>query len=496
MAQFIGLDIGTQSIKALIWDADRRAVVGRGSAPMQLSTPRPGAAEQDPADWVDGMESALDEALDAPEVRRDTITAIAVSGQQHGFVALDKEDKVIRPAKLWCDTETAAEAAQLSRQLGRPIPAGFTASKVLWLAKHEPRSYAQLHCTLLPHDFINLHLAGERAMECGDASGTGWFDCSTRTFDEQAMITIRPGFAETVPPLAPFDEPIGTLRTEVAARFGLEQGKVLVAPGSGDNMMSAIGAGAVRGGGPMVVSLGTSGTLFARSEHAVLDPSGIIAPFCDALGAWLPLVCTMNCTTAAEEVKNLVGDTHRALTEAASRSPAGSHGITFLPYLAGERAPNWPHATGTVLGLTPGTLNAGTLYRAALEGATFALRRGLDALQAHGIETNELRAVGGGSKNPLWRKILAETFGVPVRVPAEVESAALGAAIQAMAVASKGDILSAVRDLEVPMESQVAEPSSCRAAYAEAFERFREHGDMLFSEQRYEQHAPRRANTT
>jgi xylulokinase len=245
-------------------------------------------------------------------------------------------------------------------------------------------------------------------------------------------------------------------------------------------MMSALGAGAVDHGS-LVVSLGTSGTLFGPSDRPVVDPAGLIAPFCDATGRWLPLLCTMNCTVVTEEVRACFGMPHDRLTELAADEPIGAGGVTFLPYLQGERAPDWPHARGVVHGLEPGSMRPGALYRAALEGATLALAHGAKRLAALGLAARELRVVGGGSRNPLWRRILADAFGAPLRFPAEPESAALGAALQAAAVAS-GTAASAFLRAHPPLMSpETVEPIDANVrAYRDVAARFDALGVRLF----------------
>jgi len=474
----LGIDVGTQGTKALVYDAESGAVVGRGSRSYGLIEGlAPGACEQDPGTWVDAVRESVSEALGGLEAA--AVEGIGVSGQQHGFVALDDADQVIRPAKLWCDTETAPEAEELSQTTGVPTPAGFTASKILWLKRHEPESFSKLARVLLPHDYVNFVLTGEAAMECGDASGTGFFDPVSRAFDEARMRAIDEGLAGWLPGLISPNEAVGGLREEWATKWGLRPG-IPIAPGSGDNMMSAMGAGAVRPG-VLVMSLGTSGTLFAQAEHAVVDPAGEVAPFCDATGHWLPLLCTLNCTTVTEEVRACAGLDHAELTAMAESVPPGCEGVSFLPFLAGERTPDWPHASGALLGLREGSLRPARLYRAAMEGATFALAVGLDRLRQLGVEADELRLVGGGSKNPLWRQVVADVTGLSVRIPAEAESAALGGALQSLALADDRPLVEALRTVHVPLEPETIEPcEETRGVYEEALSRHLERAAGLF----------------
>ena len=245
-------------------------------------------------------------------------------------------------------------------------------------------------------------------------------------------------------------------------------------------MMSAIGSGAVRPG-VLVMSLGTSGTLFAQAEHAVVDPAGEIAPFCDATGHWMPLLCTLNCTTVTEEVRSGTGLEHQELTALAEEVAPGCDGVSFLPFLAGERTPDWPNASGALLGLRDGSLRPGLLYRAAMEGATFALAAGVDRLRGLGVDADELRLVGGGSKNALWRQVVADVTGLAVRLPLEPESAALGGAVQSLALSSDGSLIGALREVDVPLEPEVIEPvESARGSYEEALARHLDRAESLF----------------
>ena len=425
---FLGFDVGTQSVKALVVDVERGEIVARSSQPVELIDGLgDGHMEQHPQDWIDAVVATGGAVLGEVDVSR--VAAIGVSGQQHGCVVLDDADDVVRPAKLWCDTATAAEAAALGEAVGRPVPTGFTASKLLWLKRHEPENWARVRRVLLPHDYVNFWLTGRAVMERGDASGSGWFDPLARAFDEQAMAAIDASVASMVPELIDADALVGELQASARAALGLPEG-VVVSAGGGDNMMSAIGSGATRDG-VVVVSLGTSGTIFTRTEHAVVDPDGLIAPFCSSDGAWMPLLCVMNLTGVTEEVKALTGMDHAALTAAAAQVAPGCDGLLWLPFLMGERVPDLPNATATMLGMRPGTLRPGHLYRAALEGTSMNLGLGFERLQALGVQVAEVRLTGGAANNSLWRQILADVFGVTVGVLEETESAALGGALQA-----------------------------------------------------------------
>ncbi|MFN3240091.1 MAG: xylulokinase [Planctomycetota bacterium] len=426
---YLGFDVGTQSVKALVVDAERQQVVARRSQALALIDGLgDGHMEQHPRDWIDAVVATGRAVLGDVDASR--IAAIGVSGQQHGCVVLDADDRVVRPAKLWCDTATADEARQLGEALGRAVPTGFTASKLSWLKRHEPDNWRRVRRVLLPHDYVNFWLTGRFVMECGDASGSGWFDPAARAFDARAMSAIDPSLAQMMPELVDAHALVGEVQASAQDALGLPAG-VQVAAGGGDNMMSAIGSGATRDG-VVVVSLGTSGTIFTRTGHAVVDPDGLIAPFCSSDGGWMPLLCVMNLTGVSEEVKALTGMEHDRLTAAAAQVAPGCDGITWLPFLMGERVPDLPNATGTLLGMRPGTLRPGHLYRAALEGTSLNLGLGFERLQALGVQVDEVRLTGGAANNGLWRQILANVFGATVRVLVETESAALGGALQAL----------------------------------------------------------------
>jgi xylulokinase len=431
---FLGLDVGTQGTKGLVVDLDRQSVVARASRSYGLLPGLPsGAAEQWPETWMEAVRAVVRECLGRPGVDAARVQGLGVSGQQHGLVALDADERVIRPAKLWCDTSTWREAEELSARWGRALPVGYTASKILWLARHEPEGFARFCWVLLPHDYVNLRLTGRRTMEAGDASGTGFFDPVRRAFVEAEAAAIDPRLPAMLPGLLAPDEPAGELTRAAAEELGLRPG-VLVSAGGGDNMLSAIGSGVVRAG-RAALSLGTSATIFAYSAEPVIDPAGLIAPFCDSTGAWLPLLCVMNATGVPAEVARAFSGDERTdwerWSEAAAHVPIGSQGLLFLPYLAGERVPALPSASGTLFGLCAGNLRPANLFRAALEGVALNLGWGLARMRALGVAPQSLRVVGGGAANALWCRILADALELVLEPLAEPESAALGAALQA-----------------------------------------------------------------
>ncbi|MDA0668292.1 MAG: xylulokinase [Planctomycetota bacterium] len=476
MAQYLGVDLGTQSVKVVVFDAEQNCIVARGHDGLPSPrNPRPGAAEQDPADWWQAFDHAMQMALKRPGVQADQIRALGVSGQQHGFVALDESQQVLRPAKLWCDVEAVEEAQQVSALVGRAVPAGFTAPKILWMQKHEPELFKRLRHIALPHDWLNLRLSGVLATDHGDASGTGLYDPIAGNYQQDAAAQICPDLPEMLLPLLEPTATHGQLQPQWSKYFGLPL-DLPISVGSGDNMMSALGAGAWEEG-TWVMSLGTSGTIFGHSDQAVVDPSGCVAPFRDALGGGLPLVCTQNCTTVVEEARAASDLTHPALTAAASQLTPADDTPLFLPYLSGERTPDWPHARGVLYGLTAGSLAPAVLYRAAIEGASLALVQGLEHLQALDLPVKRLRLVGGGGKNPLWARILCDMVQQPLEILKEQESAALGAALQARWMESGEH----PRNFFPSQEGETLVPDSQWAGvYANKLQAFTDLGQQLF----------------
>ena len=439
MPAYLGIDSGTQSTKAVLVDADSGRMLGVGRGPHDLIADVPGQKEQHPQWWVEALVRAVREVLG--RVPGTQILGIGVSGQQHGLVMLDAHEAVLRPAKLWNDVTSAMECQQLTARLGgqgevikltgNAMLPGYTAGKLAWARAHEPEIYARLRWILLPHDYLNLWLTGDRFMECGDASGTACFDVRTRTWSAKVLAALDPTreLAACLPPLVKSFRLGGRLRPRAAELLGLRSG-IPVSTGGGDNMMAAIGTGNLESG-HVTVSLGTSGTLFAYAGQPIIDSDGELAAFCDSTGAWLPLVCTMNVTGATEMVRGWFGLRPEELTEAASAVRPGSDGLRFLPYLEGERTPNMPGATGVYAGLRRGADSPNHLVRAAMEGATFGLRYGLDILHRFGITPRRIALTGGGAQNPVWRQMCADVFKAPVVRSSVDEAAAYGAALQA-----------------------------------------------------------------
>ena len=440
---YLGIDCGTQGTKALLIDRQGNPH-GRGYARHALIERSSGAREQEPQWWVDALRIAVKETF--ASASPGAVKAIGVSGQQHGLVILDEKLEVIRPAKLWNDTETSEQNAELVDQFGGAagwlrrfgiVPlTGYTISKLLWLKENEPHNFARIRHILLPHDYLNFWLTGRLCAEAGDASGTAFFDIRARAWQKQVLDAIDDGTGRlfaALPELIGPEEIIGTLRPEVAAELGLPQ-TCAVSSGGGDNMMAAIGTGNVREG-IVTLSLGTSSTVYSFSEQPVQDEMGNVAPFCSSSGGWLPLICTMNATNVVTDTVNLLGRSVAEIDQALNSTEPGADGLTFLPFLNGERTPDLPRARASLVGISATNFRANHLIRAAVEGVSFGILNGLDLI-LHGRKADVVQVTGGGARSAAWRQLLADASGVEIHVPAEEEAGCLGAAMQAMVALS------------------------------------------------------------
>jgi|CZKU01.1.fsa_nt_gi xylulokinase len=485
MPLVLGVDSSTQSTKVEVRDADDGRLVASGRAPHPVTLPP--RSEQDPAAWW----SALREAC-AP-LPRTPIGALSVAAQQMGLVALDASSQVIRPAKLWNDTESAPQARRLVEALGPgawamacgSVPvASFTITKLAWLAEREPASWARLARACVPHDWLTWRLAGRHVTDRGDASGTGWWSPAENRYREDLLALVdaardwRGALPEVLGPLDAAGHVTPLAAGELGAMGAALSGAV-VAAGTGDNMAAALGAGLERG--DVAISLGTSGTVYAVSEHAVADATGAVGGFADATGRYLPLVCTLNATKVTDAFARLLSMGRGAFEAAALDTPAGSGGVVLVPYLDGERTPNRPDATGVLAGLRSDT-SAGQIARATFEGVVCGLLEALEALGAAGVDTSgRLVLVGGGARSRAYRRIVADLAGRAVTVPLDGELVAKGACLQAAAVLhgrTPDDVARAWclarREGEGERESDLIEPdprvdaASVRAAHRRA----------------------------
>lgn len=424
-----GVDSSTQSTKIVVCDAETGTVVRQGRAP------HPDGTSVDPAHWWSAFEQASAGGL------LDGVEAIAVGGQQHGMVALDAEGRVVRDALLWNDTRSAQAAADLVAELGGPaawveatgsVPvAATTVTKVRWLAQHEPQNAARVATVVLPHDWVSGRILADGGIphqwstDRGDASGTGYWSGRTNEY-RLDLLELALGRRCAVPQvLAP------------NAAAGRTASGMLVAAGTGDNMGAALGLGLQAG--DVVVSLGTSGTVFAVSEVPSSDVSGAIQGFADATGRQLPLMCTLNAARVLTATATMLGTDVHGLSDLALAAPVGAEGLTLLPYLDGERTPNLPDATGTLGGLTRANATPQNVARAAVEGMLANLAAGIGGLREQGVAVNRVLLIGGAAASPAVRAVAATLFGVPVSIPEPGEYVAVGAARQAAWALSGAD---------------------------------------------------------
>jgi xylulokinase len=437
---FLGIDCGTQSTKAIAldWESGEILASAQKAYGFVPNLP-PGAMEQDPKDWVDAAEQSIGEVLTKLGTRKDEVRGMGVSGQQHGLVVLDGEDRVVRPAKLWNDTTTGAQCEQITEHfgghtgvialVGNTMRTGYTAPKILWLRQNEPENWKKTQSVLLPHDYLNFWLTGVKSMEFGDTSGTALLDVETRQWSTKVVNYIAEDLPGKLPPLKSSKVSQGTLREELCKKWGLNK-PPSVSAGGGDNMMAAIGTGNIQPG-VVTASLGTSGTLFAFSAVPIIDPHGEVAAFCDSTDNWLPLICTLNLTLVTEHIRKFFGWNYTQLEDQIRAVPPGCDGLLLLPYLTGERTPDLPNGTGVFHGFTLTNFTAPHMARAAFEGVTLGLGYGLERFRELGMSPSEIRLTGGGSNSRLWRQMCADVFGTPTVCLQSGEGAGLGSAIQA-----------------------------------------------------------------
>lgn len=492
---YLGIDCGTQGTKALLLQADG-TVLGRGYTKHALIERPSGAREQQPQWWIDALQTAVTTTL--ANHPGSPVAAIGVSGQQHGLVVLDQAMQVIRPAKLWNDTETAPQNRELLERFGGRdawfrrfgiVPlTGYTVSKLLWLQQNEPEHFARIRHILLPHEYLNFYLTGQLRAEYGDSSGTAYFDIRSRTWIREILDSIDEGSGHlfrALPELLTPEQIVGTLRPEVATELSLPP-TCIVSTGGGDNMLGAIGTGNVTEG-VVTLSLGTSSTVYSFGNAPVLDSTGNVAPFCSSTGGWLPLVCTMNATNVVTQTATLLGKTVAEIDSALLTTPPGAGGLTFLPFLHGERTPDLPEARGTLVDISATNFTPSHLIRAVVEGVSFGILNGLDLI-LQGRAPERIVLIGGGARSAGWRQLLADTTGATIQVPAEEEAGCLGAALQAIYAHAHQQgkpttFANLARQFVKLDETATARPNSAhRDLYRQAMQRYRTHLHRLYPE--------------
>jgi len=427
---YLGIDIGTSSVKAVVVD-DRNVTVAQGSAALEVSRPAPGFSEQDPESWWRAAAVAV--AALPPEVRA-AVRALGLSGQMHGATLLDAKDRPLRPAILWNDGRSGRECVDLERRApearaitGNILMPGFTAPKLLWVARHEPEIFRRTACVLLPKDYVRMKLTGEKVSDMSDASGTAWLDVGRRDWSD-LMLAATELNRSHMPRLIEGSSPSGTLTAEAASELRLP--RVIVAGGGGDNAASAVGLGVVLPG-QAFLSIGTSGVLFVVTDRFRPNPERAAHAFCHCLPArWHQMSVMLSASSALDWAARLVGETDLLrLVEAARARGVNRHSPFFLPYLSGERTPhNDPSSRGVFFGIRADT-TAADLAGAVLEGVAFAFADGLDVLTEKADQVGQISVTGGGARLPYWGEVIAAALRRPLTYRSGGEiGGALGAA--------------------------------------------------------------------
>lgn len=472
---YLGLDLGTSGVKALLMDANQ-TIVGSANGALDVSRPHHGWSEQDPAHWIRATEEAVAGLKAKHPKELAAVKGIGLSGQMHGATLLDSGDKVLRPCILWNDTRSHQEAAKLDadprfRQItGNIVFPGFTASKLAWVKVNEPELFAKVAKVLLPKDFLRLWLAGEHISEMSDSAGTSWLDVAQRRWSPE-LLAATDLDESRMPRLVEGTEPAGTLRAELAAQWGMAA-NVIVAGGAGDNAASAVGMGTVAPG-QAFVSLGTSGVLFAANGAYLPNPESAVHTFCHALpNAWHQMGVILSATDSLNWLSQISGKSASDLTSELGDDLRAPTGVTFLPYLSGERTPhNDAVIRGSFTGLEHGSDRA-VLTQAVLEGVSFAFRDSLEALAKAGTTLTRVTAIGGGSRSHYWLKSIATALGIPVDIPTDGDfGAAFGAARLGLIAAESAD---PHQICTPPKTSETIEPDAALGqAYANAYARYR-----------------------
>lgn len=476
---YIGIDLGTSSVKLLLVDGEG-AIVRSVSRSYPLRFPQPGWAEQDPEDWWRETLAGLCELTDGCD--KSQIAGIGAGGQMHGLVVLDEEDRVIRPAILWNDGRTGEEVDFLNGQIGRGrlseltaniAFAGFTAPKLLWMKAHEPENFARIRRVMLPKDYINYRLTGVHCTDMSDASGTLLLDVENRRWSRE-MLGICGVSQAQMPRLFESYERVGVLLPEIARKLGLPDG-VAVAAGAGDNAAAAVGTGTV-GDGRCNISLGTSGTVFMSSDRFSVDPNNALHAFAHANGRYHLMGC-MLCAASCNKwfCEDILGTRDYEVEQRAiARERLGRGGVYFLPYLMGERSPiNDTDARGTLVGLSMDTTRA-EIVQAVLEGVAFAIRDSFEVARSLGVAPMSSKLCGGGAKSLLWREILAGVLGIRLEIPQTEEGPGYGGAMLAMVASGREKSVEACAGRLVRVRAVVEPDPELTARYEEKYRKYRQ----------------------
>ena len=473
---YLGIDIGTSSVKAVLIDSDQRIVASRSEL-LQVSRPHPGWSEQDPQSWVDATSAAIDALSRDHAAELKTLRGIGLSGQMHGATLIDHADRPLRPCILWNDGRSFAEAAELDadprfREItGNIVFPGFTAPKLVWVHRHEPKIFGSVARALLPKDYVRLWLSGDCASDMSDSAGTSWLDVGRRDWSDDLLAATHL-HRDQMPALYEGTQPTGKLRSVLASRWGMERPPV-IAGGAGDNAASACGVGTVAPGAAFV-SLGTSGVLFVSNEKFRPNAASAVHAFCHALpDTWHQMGVILSAAASLEWLAGITGRTAGDLADSLDEEPQREREpLFFLPYLSGERTPhNDAAARGSFVGLSHSTDRV-ALARAVMEGVAFAFADCVEALKAAGTNVERATAVGGGSRSNAWLRIIANVLNVPIEVPAEGDfGGAFGAARLGLIAAEGADPVAICRPPK--MNETIAPVASAADAYRAALQSYR-----------------------
>lgn len=474
---YLGLDIGTSGVKAILIDRAGKPIGEATAKAVEPVRPHPGWSEQNPADWWTACQTALDELSKSHPAEMAGVRGIGLSGHMHGAVLLGRNDEVLRPCILWNDGRSAAECAEMEQALprlrdlaGNIAMPGFTAPKIAWVRKHEPDVYARIAKVVLPKAYVRLLMTGDHVEEMSDASGTLWLDVKKRDWSDE-LLAVTGLNRSHMPRLVEGSAPSGELKPELARRWGMT-GKVVVAGGAGDNAAAACGIGAIRPGEGFV-SLGTSGVLFVSNEKFRPNTAGAVHAFCHAIpNTWHQMGVILSATDSLNWLSSITGKKQAELSAAAEQSFKGPGEEIFLPYLSGERTPhNNAGARGSFVGLSHLSDQA-KLAQAVMEGVTFAFRDSQRVLKDAGTTFGRLLAVGGGSRSALWLKLIATNLDIEIAVPEDGDfGGALGAARLGLCAAEGAD---PAQIMTMPGIKHVVSPdASLRDAYTAQYARYR-----------------------
>ena len=473
---YIGVDLGTSAVKLLLMDGGGkiRKIVSKD---YPLYFPHPGWSEQKPEDWFEKSMEGIKELVDGCD--KSEVAGISFGGQMHGLVALDKEDRVIRPAIIWNDGRTGEETDYLNQKIGKDrlsaytaniAFAGFTAPKILWMKKHEPENFEKICKIMLPKDYLAYCLSGSFCTDVSDASGMLLMDVKNRCWSKE-MMEICQITEEMLPKLYESYEVVGTLKPEIAKELGLSE-QVKVIAGAGDNAAAAVGTGTV-GDGRCNISLGTSGTIFISSKSFGVDRNNALHSFAHSDGHYHLMGCMLSAASCNKWWNEDILKTADFAAEQADIKKLGENQVFFLPYLMGERSPhNNPDARGMFIGMSMDTARE-DMTQAVLEGVTFGLRDSLEVAKSLGIKIERTKICGGGAKSPLWKKILANIMNLKVDVIESEEGPALGGAMLAAVGCGEYPDVETIAEKVVKVVDTVEPEPELVAKYEERYQKFK-----------------------